>query len=63
MNIQHISSEDRGKAIAILAVFVVALIGSVWMSRQQGWELIFELTVAMVVIIIFAIIYDYFVIR
>lgn len=63
MELQHVSSEDRSKAIAIVAVFALLTVASLYYSRLQGWVLIVEITAVIFVLVVWALVYDYFVIR
>lgn len=63
MAIRHIADEDRRKATAIFITFVVVFVGSLWYTQTQEWVLIVQVSLALVVMIAFALVYDRYVIR
>lgn len=60
---RNVSTERISKAAAVVIAFLASTAGTVWYSQQQGWTLIFELSLVLFLFIVFAIIYDYVVIR
>ena len=55
--------EETPKAVGILIAGLVCTVAGLWLFRQQGYALILEIAYVLLVFLVFAIIYDRFVIR